>query len=141
MSRKLILLPLLLSVLSVGGCSRKALPEDVDKAAAQFFERLKEANYDAIYDDAANSFKNQNARTTVIDNLKQIVSYGKPQQWSRLQMAFADEGRARVALPVYAVQTDQVPSEVALKFVDDGGRWKLLGFAFKPRGIPAESTS
>jgi hypothetical protein len=141
MSQKLISLFWLLSILAAAGCSRQAHPEDVDKAASQFFERLREAKYDAIYDDAAESFKSQNARAAVIDNLKQIISYGRPHQWSRLQMAFADEGRAQVALPVYAVQTDQAPSEVALKFIDDGGQWKLLGFAFRPRGTPAATSS
>lgn len=117
------------------GCSRRAPDEDIDKAATQFFLRLKAAEYDAIYDDAYEPFKQQNSRATVKDNLKQIISMGEPLSWNRVSTYFKEEGKKRVALPVYSVTTQQSVSYITLKFVDDGGRWKLLGFAVSPRGL------
>ncbi|HXG65314.1 MAG TPA: hypothetical protein VNO70_09405 [Blastocatellia bacterium] len=110
----------------------EAPTEDVDKAAALFFQRLNAAEYDAIYDDSAKHFKEQNTRPAVVDNLKQITAIGKPRQHARLSMTFEQEGDNRIALPVYGVFLDATSAEITLKFVDDRGEWKLLGFAVKP---------
>jgi hypothetical protein len=121
------------------GCSREAPSEDVDKASAQFFRRLDAAEYSTIYDDAAQDLKNQKAKATVIDDLQQIVAMGRPRDWQRIRMMFSQEGKARIATPVYTVHLDSNVSEISLKLVDNGGDWKLLGFASRPRGsTPAQ---
>jgi hypothetical protein len=132
--RSLALMLFLIGTIAYG-CSRQAPAEDVDKAATQFFLRLKAAEYDAIYDDAYEAFKEQNPRDAVKDNLKQIISMGEPLSWNRVSMAFKEEGKKRIVLPVYSVTMQQNSSYITLKFVDDGGQWKLLGFAVSPRGL------
>lgn len=123
---------LLLSL--AGGCSKEAPPDDVDKAADFFFQRLKEADYDTIYDESARAFREQNARATITDNLMKIREYGGVRDWSRLSMTFEQEGNHRLARPAYSVRFDNLRCEVTFKFTDDGGQWKLLGFAVRPFG-------
>lgn len=120
--------------LTTAACSTEAPPEEVDEAADVFFQRLKEANYDSIYDESARAFRDQNARATVLDNLMKVREYGGVNEWYKLSMRLENEGRYRVALPVYSVRFDSVRCEVTFKFTDDGGRWKLLGFAVRPFG-------
>ena len=122
-----------ISVLAFG-CSREAPVADIDKASAQFFQRLNSADYSTIYDDADQSFKDQNAKATVQDDLLRFVSLGKPRDWERLKLMFSEEGKSRIATPVYTVHLGDKVSEVSLKLVDRDGEWKVLGFASKPRG-------
>ena len=117
----------------LGGCTHDAQTEDVDKAAAQFFLRLQAAQYDQIYDNADDHLKDQKPRAAVVDDLQKLVAYGRPQQWRRLSMTLGTElGDKHVAVPVYSLQTDNLTSEVSLKFADNDGEWKLLGFAVVP---------
>jgi hypothetical protein len=118
--------------LAAAGCTTEAPLEDVDKAAQLFFQQVKEADYDRIYDESSTLFQEQKARATVVDNLKQVTSFGTIKQTERLSMTFGTEGDKRVALPVYSVLCEQLRCEFALKFVDIGGEWKLLGFEVKP---------
>ncbi|HLG17019.1 MAG TPA: hypothetical protein VJH03_21325 [Blastocatellia bacterium] len=135
MFRKLMVLCLaLVSTAPITGCSKEARSEDVDKAADVFFERLKSAEYDAIYDDAAQPFKEQNSRAATLDNLKQIAAMGRIMKHTRLSMSFDKEGGARICLPAYAVIFDAARAEITLKFLDAGGEWKVLGFFVKTRG-------
>lgn len=130
MFRKVIILTLLLLV---AGCSREAPTEDVDKAAALFFDRLKSAQYDSIYNSASQQFKDNVAKATILDNLQQINGMGRIVTYARLKMPF-EEGGERIASPVYAVVFDQASAEVTVNFKDEGGEWKLVGFQVKPRG-------
>jgi hypothetical protein len=115
------------------GCKHEAPTEDVDKAAAQFFLRLQAAQYDQIYDQADENLKDQKPRAAVLDDLQKLISYGRPQEWHRLSMALGTEKvDKRVAVPVYTLRTDNITSEISLKFIDVDGEWKLLGFAVTP---------
>ena len=113
-------------------CSKPANPEEVDKAGGLFFDRFKEADYDRIYDDASKAFRDQNPRATMSDKLKEIAAFGSVHDYTRLSMTLTKEGGQDVVLPVYSVRFDQIRAEVTLKFVDERGDWKLLGFAARP---------
>jgi len=121
----------------MGWCSSQAPTTDVDKAAAQFFQRLNAAQYDLIYNDAAEQFKSQNSKASVQDDLVQVMGRGRVQSWTRVSMTFTKEKNAQVALPVYTIRQDQSASELTLKFIDVDSEWKLLGFALRPHG-PAQ---
>jgi len=117
----------------ISSCHHEAPTEDIDKAAAQFFLRLQDAQYDQIYDQADENLKEQKPKAAVVDDLQKLISYGRPQEWHRLSMTLGTEkGDKRVAVPLYTLKTDNIPSEVSLKFIDDDGEWKLLGFAVTP---------
>jgi hypothetical protein len=134
MLRRALVAFLVLAFSVLSACSHQAPPEDVDKAGALFFERLKSAQYDAIYNDCAKSFKANKSRATIEDNLKQIVALGSIQDYQRVSTQFRDMDNRHTAWPVYAVMTDQTKMEITLTFVDDSGDWKLLGFEVKRRG-------
>lgn len=123
----------LLALLLIAGCTHQAPTEDVDKAAAQFFLRLQAAKYDEIYDHADESLKEQKPRAAVLDDLQKLITYGRPEEWPRMSMTLGTEkGDKRVAVPVYSLKTDNITSEVSIKFIDVDGEWKLLGFAVTP---------
>lgn len=123
-----------LFVVLIAACTHKAPTTDIDKASAQFFILLRTGEFDRIYADSAQPFKDQNSRAQVVDDLGKMMTYGKPLQWRRLRMSFGDEGKVHVALPVYIVQSNTMNSEVSLKFGDIDGEWKLMGFAITPHG-------
>jgi hypothetical protein len=112
----------------LGACKRTAPVSDVDKAAGLFFLSVKQGEFDRIYNDSAQPFKDQQSRAQVAEKLQQIANYGQPQEWHRLGMQFGDEGKVHVAIPVYIVKTDKMDAEVTLKFGDIDGVWRLLGF-------------
>jgi hypothetical protein len=117
------------------GCSAsEAPPQDVDKAAAVFFERVKSAEYDAVYNEASEDFKNNVARATAIDNMKQIAAMGRIQSFDRLTFRIEGEEKNRFASPVYSVLFDRARADITVNFKDEGGQWKLIGFSVKPRG-------
>ncbi len=127
-----LMIPVLALAL-ITGCTHEAPTEDVDKAATQFFLRLQAAKYDEIYDQADENLKDQKPRAAVVDDLQKLITYGRPQAWPRLSMALGTEkGDKRVAVPVYSLKTDNITSEISLKFIDVDGEWKLLGFAVTP---------
>lgn len=136
MVRKVVALVIFFFVMAPAGCSllsHEAPSEDVDKAAALFFQRLGNGEYDTIYNDAAKGFKDSQTRQTVTYNLKQIAEQGKILDFQRISMLFQGEGKSRMALPVYRTSSDRAKAEITLTFQDEGGEWKLFGFAYKPR--------
>ena len=136
MLRKLCALLFLSLLMLPAGCSllsHEAPPEDIDKAAAQFFQRLGNEEYDTIYNDAAKGFKNSQTRQTVTDSLKQVAENGKVAEFIRTSMTFEGEGKSRMAKPVYRTATDKATADITLTFQDESGEWKLFGFAYKPR--------
>jgi len=124
----LIILVALLS----NGCSHEAPTEDVDKAAAQFFLRVKGAQYNLIYNDAADKFKTTKSKAELQNSLEQLLATGKPEQWIRINMNFNDRDKSRFAEPDYMLETDRNRVLVNLTFVDDNGEWKLMGFRANP---------
>jgi hypothetical protein len=120
-------------ILALGwvSCDKQAPPEDVERAANRFFEQIKEADYERIYNESAQALREQNAKAKVFDDLKQITAFGTIRQIERLSMTMDREGEHQVALPVYSVLFEQARCEVTLKFTDDDGDWKLLGFAVR----------
>lgn len=121
--------------LIVAGCSAsEAPPQDIDKAAAVFFERVKSAEYDAVYNEASEEFKNNVARATAVDNMKQIAAIGRIQSFDRLTFKIEGEEKNRLASPVYSVLFDRARADITVNFKDEGGQWKLAGFSVKPRG-------
>jgi hypothetical protein len=96
---------------------------------------MKSAEYDAIYNDASEQFKDQVARATAMDNLKQVSAMGRIESFDRLSMKVEGEAKNRVASPVYTVLFDKARAEITVNFIDEGGEWKLIGFSVKPRNI------
>lgn len=137
MLRKLVALLMFSIVLLSAGCSllsHEAPTEDIDKAAALFFQRFGNEEYDTIYNDAAKGFKDSQTRQTVTDSLKEMAEQqGKILDFQRISMAFQGEGKSRLALPVYRTSSDRARAEITLTFQDESGEWKLFGFAYKPR--------
>jgi hypothetical protein len=136
MLRKLAAILMAVMVAPAAGCSllsHEAPTDDIDKAAALFFQRLGNEEYDTIYDDTAKGFKGSQTRQTVTDSLKEIMGHGKIVEFQRISMSFQGEGKDRKASPVYRTASDQSKAEVTLTFQDESGEWKLFGFAYKPR--------
>ena len=136
MLRKLVALLMFLMVLLPSGCSllsHEAPTDDIDKAAALFFQRLGNEEYDTIYNDTAKGFKDSQTRQTVTDNLKLMAENGKVLDFERISMALKGEGKSRMASPVYRTASERARAEITLTFQDESGEWKLFGFAYKPR--------
>jgi hypothetical protein len=136
MARRLVVVLLASLAFACSLRSSEAPPEDVEKAAVLFFERLKSAQYEDIYKDAAETFKQTQARLTIVDNLKQIAAIGRILEYRRLSMTFEGGAEDRVATPIYVVIFDQASAQIALNFKDEKGEWKLVGFVVKQRGGP-----
>lgn len=118
------------------GCSvlsHEAPSEDIDKAAALFFQRLGNGEYDTIYNDSSTLFQQRQTRQTVVESLSQMVEQCKVENFERVSMTFHNEGKNRLASPVYSVTSDRSRGETTLTFHDQAGEWKLIGFAFKAR--------
>jgi len=127
---------IVLLVILPAGCSvlsHEAPPEDIDKAAALFFQRLGNGDYDTIYNDSSTLFQERQTRQTVVESLRQLVEQCKILNFERVSMSFQSEGKERMASPVYRVSSDRTRGEITLSFHDQGGEWKFFGFAFKPR--------
>jgi hypothetical protein len=136
MLRRITAVFIFLMVVLPAGCSmlsHEAPTDDVDKAAALFFQRFGNEEYDTIYNDAAKGFKDSQTRQTVIDNLKQMMDHGKIVEFQRISMSFQGGGKDRKALPVYRTLSDRAKAEITLTFQDESGEWKLFGFTYKPR--------
>ncbi|HWN97910.1 MAG TPA: hypothetical protein VNS63_01415 [Blastocatellia bacterium] len=133
MYRKMIAL---LLAFFAAACSwqSKAPPEDVDKAAALFYQRLAEADYDAIYKDTAKGFKEKKTRDQIIESLKEIASNGKVLNYARVSMGFEGEEKDPRVAAVYATNFERRVGNLTLYFVDESGEWRLIGFALKLRG-------
>jgi hypothetical protein len=125
---------LLLLIISTGfaSCAHNAPPEDVDKAAAQFFLRLKRAEYSTIYDDATSKYKDAKSQAEAKDDLEKLAALGHPEKWVRTSLAFNDKDKSHLALPTYIVTTDQMSVTVTLTFEDDDGEWKFMAFSAQP---------
>ena len=136
MLRKIVALVILVVAMLPSGCSllsHEAPPEDIDKAAALFFQRLGNEEYDTIYNDVSKEFKQNKTRQIVTDSLKEITQHGKIVKFDRISMSFQGEGKSRMASPVYSTASEGARAEITLNFQDEGGEWKLFGFAYKPR--------
>jgi hypothetical protein len=134
--RKALVLVVLFVAVSIAGCSllsHEAPTEDVDKAAALFFQRLDNQDLNTIYEDCSKRFKTNKPRQTILQSLAELAANGKTQQFQRTSMPFEQQEKDRVVSPVYQVLFEQVSGEVTLNFQDESGEWKLLGFSFKPR--------
>ncbi len=136
MLRKVVVPSLFFIVMMQAGCSvlsHEAPTDDIDKAGALFFQRLGNEELDTIYNDSATDFKQNQTRQTVTDNLKQLIEKGKAVDFFRISMTFQGKGKSRIASPVFRVLSDRSKGELTLNFKDQGGEWKLIGFAYKPR--------
>jgi hypothetical protein len=136
MFRRVVALGTFLIAIFPVGCSllsHEAPTEDIDKAAALFFQRLGAGEFDTIYNDAAKDFRDGQTRSSVADNLKQMADQGKIINFVRVSMSFPGEGKSRIASPVYRTASDHSRAEITLSFKDEGGEWKLFGFAYKTR--------
>ncbi len=126
----------LICLAALSGCSLKgheAPPEDVDKATLLFFQRLEAAQYEKIWDDAAESFKKVSQKTEVLESLKQMAALGKATTPARVEMYFKDEDGKRAAFPKYSVHFEQSNASVLFKFVDEKGEWKMGAFEVRQR--------
>ncbi|HSF24092.1 MAG TPA: hypothetical protein VLE20_07690 [Blastocatellia bacterium] len=121
---------------SLAACAwyAKAPPEDVDKAAALFYQRLAEADYDAIYKDSAKGFKEKKTRAEIIESLTELAANGKVQNFARISGGVEGEGENIRYFAVYATKFEQRAGNLTLYFVDESGEWRLIGFAVKFRG-------
>lgn len=131
---------LLLSILitfSLSGCSllsHNAPPEDVDKAATLFLQRLRGAEYDVIYNDAGSGFKENKTKTEVLDNLTQLTAGGRIVRYYRLSTFFSDQDKNKMATTSYRTDFEKNSGELKIYFIDESGEWKLNGFEFKLLG-------
>lgn len=118
------------------GCSfRNEAPlEDVDKAAGLFFQRLTEADYETIYKDTAQRFKEKKTHDEIVGSLKELGDYGKVMHYGRNSTSFEGEGKDRIVAAVYGTTFERRGGNLTLYFVDEGGEWRLVGFAMKTRG-------
>lgn len=135
MLRKVAALAIVLIAMLLAGCSllsHEAPVEDIDKAAALFFQRLDKGDYDTIYKDASKPLKQNKTHVAVTESLKQLAANGKTTGFDRISMTFQGEGKDRMVLPLYRVSFEQLRGDVTLTFRDEGGEWKLFGFTFKP---------
>jgi len=112
---------------------REAPPEDAERAGAQFFERLKAAQYDVIYKDASTILQEEKARLGVADDLKKVTALGKVLDYRRRGANFTKEGEKSFAVVNYDVRFEQAMGEATLQFIDVGGEWKLSGYSFGTR--------
>src|SRR5215216_7703382 len=80
-------------------CGREAPPEDVEKASALFFQRLNDAEYDTIYNDASTQFKKNQTRDVVVGSLKELIAKGRIQDYKRINMVYKDQEKERIATP------------------------------------------
>src|SRR5258708_36488342 len=127
---------LALPVLLLSGCSlfsHEAPNQDVDKASGLFFQRLTDANYEVIYTDSAETFRQKQTREVIINNLKKLTELGKILDYRRIKMSFGEDTKDKICVPVYVVKTEHASGEITLSFVDENGEWKLLGFSYKAR--------
>jgi hypothetical protein len=123
--------------IALSGCalfSRKAPPEDIDKAAGLFVKRLNAQDYDKIYEDVARKFKKAKTKSEILESLKELGERGKILDHRRTSMSFADEGSDMIAQPVYSAHFEKGFGDLILSFLDEGGEWKLYGFSLKIRG-------
>ena len=130
-------LALILFAFFIAGCSmlpHDAPPEDIDKATALFVQRLNAAQYDAIYKDSAKKFKENQTKDAILGSLKELTAKGQLKEYRRIQLKYEGEGKDRVASPIYGAVFEQAVGDLTLNFIDEGGEWKLIGFAFKLRG-------
>ncbi|HEX8185381.1 MAG TPA: hypothetical protein VF747_11530 [Blastocatellia bacterium] len=128
---RLIIIPALLVFMIA--CAHEAPLEDVDKASALFFQRLNDAEYETIYKDASTQFKKNQPRDTILGSLKELTAKGRVQEYRRISTSYRNEGKDRVASPVFGTTFEQAKGDVTLTFIDEGGEWKLIAFAFKQR--------
>jgi hypothetical protein len=120
----------------LAGCSlRTEAPlEDVDKAAGLFFQRLTDADYEAIYKDTAAAFKQKKTHDEIISSLKELTENGKVVQYARVSTSFQGEGKDKILGAVYATTFERSGGNLTLYFIDESGEWRLIGFAWKKRG-------
>ncbi len=129
-----IVLPVLVLLGSCTLLSHEAPVEDIDKAAALFFQRLDKQDYEAIYSDASKDFKKNKTREVMTQSLKELTAYGTVVDYQRIRFPIETEAKDRILSPVYGTAFEQMAGELTLNFKDESGEWKLIGFAFKPRG-------
>lgn len=119
------------------GCSLRGSeppPEDVDKAAGLFFQRLNEADYEAIYEDAARRFKEKKTHEEIVSSLKELTENGKVVHFARSSTTIEGEGKDRIVGAVYGTTFEKHGGNLTLYFVNQGGEWRLIGFMMKLRG-------
>ena len=101
----------------------KAPVEDVHKAADLFFQRLNDADYDAIYKDASEEYRKQETRDSSLEKLKQIAPFGKNRFPKPIKMPITDNGKT--VEPVYPSVSEAGRGSIKLTFIDEKGEWKL----------------
>jgi hypothetical protein len=135
MFRKIAALVIVVVAGSLAGCSvlsHEAPPEDIDKAATLFFQRLDKGDFNGIYNDASKKLMTNKTFPMVSESLRQLAAQGKTLAFNRISMSIQGEGKDRMFLPVYRVAFEQGGGDVTLTFQDESGEWKLFGFSFKP---------
>src|SRR2546423_2406780 len=114
--RALILFPLLLT-----GCallSHEAPNADIDKAAGLFVQRLNAGDYEAIYKDASQRFKDAQTKEAIFDTLKSLTAKGRLVSYARIQLAFEPGKKEKIASPVYSSVFEQGRGNLTLNFID-----------------------
>ncbi|MEK6302885.1 MAG: hypothetical protein AABO41_19415 [Acidobacteriota bacterium] len=132
-----VLMAVVLLAAVLVGCSLRSSEaplEDVDKAAGLFFQRLAEADYETIYKDTAKRFKEKKTHDEIVGSLKELGEYGKVLQHARISTGFEGEGKDLIVGAVYGTTFERRGGNLTLYFVDEGGEWRLIGFAMKVRG-------
>lgn len=129
MLRKAVIVGLLVFVAACG--EKKADIGDVQKASDLFFERLNEANFDAIYRDASEDYKKAESLASTRNHLAKVAPYGKGRTPRPLQMPILEDGK--IARPVFGAVSETGRGSITLIFIDEHGEWKLRGFELGER--------
>ncbi len=126
---------IVLVALALAGCggSQEAPLEDVQKAGALFFQRFEQGRYELIHSDGSRAFKEQVQEEEAVTKLEQLAQYGKLHQHTLIKNPVEGEGKGRVATLVYTLLFDNARMQGELKFIDQDGEWKLLGFGYTPK--------
>jgi hypothetical protein len=126
---------IVLVALALAGCggSKEAPLADAEKAGELFFQRFEKGNYQLIHSDGAQAFKEQVQAEEADAKLEQIAQYGKLHQRTLIKNPVEGEGKGRISTLVYTLLFDKARIEGTLKFLDQEGEWKLLGFEFKAK--------
>jgi hypothetical protein len=126
---------IVLVALALAGCggSKEAPLTDAEKAGELFFQRFEQGKYQLIHSDGAQAFKEQVQAEEADAKLEQIAQYGKLHQRTLIKNPVEGEGKGRISTLVYMLLFDKARIEGTLKFLDQDGEWKLLGFEFKAK--------
>jgi hypothetical protein len=132
MRKSLLLITALVCVGTLAGCT-PADPKNVPKAAQEVFDRLKNRQYDALYDNSSDPFKKTFTKDEFVTKMKELESFGQ-----MLDVApdkdpqISEEGGDKIARVAYTAKFTlaEGPFNLSLRGNDISGDWELDGYKY-----------